>query len=219
MSPRNGHQPEPLPDLSRQPPTRTTQSLGPGSYEVIVALKMIDRYKSGEIKNEIPVKDTNNVDIPDSPCLFNIDAYDSHSTWNTTWKPEQIEKIYSELSVKDLKNSKEIKKPLKDFRRHVDNLTAEDEVWFCKDITLMHQLSCLNSKKNRNCMGCSTFWKSCQGIHEDLKPWGASDLLRYEPEHSELFFGHIGMNGSFLPQQTQMLACDHLNTLVKDFVE
>ena len=78
----------------------------------------------------------------------------------------------------------------------------------------MHQLSCMNSKKNRNCMGCSTFWKCVQTIQEEIRSWGNLDLLHFEPSHSETFLGHLSMNGSYVPPQREMLACDMANTMV-----
>lgn len=45
----------------------------------------------------------------------------------------------------------------------------------------MHENSCINSKKNKNCMGCSIFWKAVQSTHEEIRPWGSSDLLHFEP--------------------------------------
>ncbi len=79
----------------------------------------------------------------------------------------------------------------------------------------MHNITCLSSKKNRNCMGCSSYWKSIQVIPlEEVKPWGTGDLLHYEPEHSETFLGYISMNGSYTGQRREMLSCDAFNTMV-----
>lgn len=219
-SSRNGHpytneagQPSGEP-ISRQP-IKNNSSF---SSEAYIALSIIQRYKSGEIKrsNEIPLKDNGdflNADFPENPFLIGNDVYDSPSAgWTNLWKLEQLEKVYPELYIKDQKAGKEFKRSIRDLRRHVESPSSEDEIWLA-DIALMHHLSCINSKKNRNCMGCSSYWKCVQGIHEELKPWGNSDLLHFEPEHSETFTGHITMNGSFIPQQRAMLACDSVNTL------
>lgn len=150
----------------------------------------------------------------ETPVILTPTAYESQSGWATLWKPEQAEKLQPEFFVRDQKNGRDHKKSLAEFKRHADTVQNEDEIWYAKDLPIMHQLSCMNSKKNKNCMGCSPFWKCVQTIQDDIRPWGSSDLLHYEPEHSETFLGYIAMNGSFSPQQTEMLACDGANTLV-----
>lgn len=216
-TPRNGHgqTTESIPaDGNRQGNKPIGASL---NFETYIALKTIERVKAGEIKNEVPVKDGGeilSVDFPEVPVLLPAEVYETPTGWANNWKPEQLEKIYPELFIRDQKAGRDHKRSIRDFRRHTETLPSEDEIWYAKDIPIMHQLSCLNSKKNRNCMGCSPFWKTVQGIQEELKPWGNHDLLHYEPEHSETFVGHITMNGSFTPQQKEMLACDSVNTLV-----
>lgn len=188
------------------------------NYEPYFALTMLQRYKAGDIKHsvEIPVKDNGEflvTEFPETPVILTSEIYDPSAGWANTWRLDQLEKVYPELYIKDQKAGREYKRSLKDFRRHIEALPAEDEIWLA-DVALMHQLTCVNSKKNRNCMGCSPYWKSVQGMQEELKPWGIYDLLHFEPEHSETFTGHIAMNGSFTPQQREMLSCDSVNTMV-----
>jgi len=185
---------------------------------VFAALKIIERYKNGLIKNEVPLKDYNTLsdEFPEHPVLLMPDIYESpSSSWNSSWKPELLEKAYPEIYIRDQKNSKDIKRRISDFRYHAENLQSsqEDEIWFARDIPIMHTISCMNSKKNKNCMGCSVYWKCVQTIHDDIRPWGNLDLLHFEPGHSETFLGHISMNGSFSPTQREMLSCDSANTL------
>jgi hypothetical protein len=216
-SPRNGHPP------SINEPTQAALAqtgrvaAAPMNYEPYFALSMLQRYKTGEIKHslEIPVKDNGDFlvnEFPETPVIVTTDVYDAPTAWPNTWRLDLLEKTYPELYIKDQKAGREYKRSLKDFRRHIEALPAEDEIWLA-DVPLMHQLTCVNSKKNRNCMGCSSYWKCVQGIQEELKPWGTLDLLHFEPEHSETFTGHIAMNGSFTPQQREMLSCDSVNTM------
>lgn len=217
---RNGHPqgnetPSTSDSSSRQASRQTSQPASPPPpYETLIALRTIDRFKSGEIRNELAIKEvTDGFEFPDNPILLTADAYESQQGWSSTWKPEQLEKLHPELFIRDQKLNKDFKRTMRDFKRHADSNPSEEEIWYAKDIPLMHQLSCLNSKKNRNCMGCSTYWKCVQGIAEEFKPWGNNDLLHFEPEHSETFLGYVGMNGSYEPQQIEMLACDTVNTL------
>jgi len=219
-TPRNGHPSgnETLPaqvDANNRLPGRVNSA--PLNYEPLIALSTIQRYKSGDIKHstEVQFKDngeTLSTEFPEHPFLVTSDAYDAPSGWNALWKFDQLEKNYPELYIRDQKAGRDYKRSVRDFKRHVDNLPSEDDIWLA-DIPLMHQVSCVNSKKNRHCLGCSPYWKSVQAIQEELKPWGTYDLLRFEPEHSETFTGHIAMNGSFTPQTREMLACDYVNTM------
>lgn len=165
------------------------------------------------------VRSGGNVDLgnPEAPILLTPEVYDTQiNSWNTTWKPEQIEKLYpDQIFLRDLKHGTELKKSIAELRRHADSALADDEIWYGKDIPIMHNSTCTASKKNKNCMGCSSFWKSVQTIHEDIKPWGSNDLLRFEPEHSETFLGYVGMHGCHSPYSTEMLACHSVNTLVR----
>jgi len=184
---------------------------------VAAALRTLERFKNGEIKSEVAVKAAsllNETDFPEEPTLINTDVYESKQDWQNTWKPENLEKIYPEVYIKDLKSFKDVKGSMHDFRKHVESLnnTTSDEIWFAKDIPIMHNSSCINSKKNKHCMGCSSYWKTVQSITEPLRPWGNDDVLRFETEHSETFLGYVSMNGSFIGQQIEMLACDAVNT-------
>jgi hypothetical protein len=165
--PRNGHpqQQETNFEASRQQPARTTNTGSVLPQEVTNALKMIEKYKSGEIRNELQVKEGG--DLLLEPIVLTAEIYESQTGWAGTWKLEQLEKIHAELPIRDQKSGKEIKKSIRDFRRHVESTSQpEDEIWYAKDIPLMHLHSCINSKKHRNCMGCTSFWKCVQGIQE-----------------------------------------------------
>jgi hypothetical protein len=109
-------------------------------------------------------------DFPESPIILNSEIYESTSTWASTWKPDQLEKLYAEIYIRDLKNSRDIKRRVNEFRSHVEDMSVEeDEIWFAREIPMMHQLNCMNSKKNKNCMGCSPFWMCTHKIKEDLR--------------------------------------------------
>ncbi len=188
-------------------------------YPIYALIADSPRYKNGVIKNEVPIKDASALihDFPESPLLLTSEVYETpFSSWANIWKPEFLEKTYAEIYIRDQKNSKDVKRRISEFRYHVENLqaTLEDEIWFAKDIPIMHTMTCMNSKKNKNCMGCSNYWKCVQTIQEEIRPWGNADLLHYEPGHSETFLGHIAMNGSFSPAQREMLSCDAAHTLV-----
>eukprot|EP01114_Cavostelium_apophysatum_P017008 TRINITY_DN4958_c0_g1_i3.p1 TRINITY_DN4958_c0_g1~~TRINITY_DN4958_c0_g1_i3.p1 ORF type:complete len:740 (+),score=199.40 TRINITY_DN4958_c0_g1_i3:404-2623(+) len=180
------------------------------------ALRTIERFRMGEIHNEVPVRAGASLgtDFPEHPFLLNLDAFEGPQTnWQNIWKPEQLEKAFPEIFIRDQKNGKDIRRTISEFRRHADTNLNTDEVWYAKEVPIMHQPSCINSKKNRNCMGCSQFWKCAQGLQEEIRPWSNTDLLHFEPEHSETFLGFVGMNGSFSAQQREMLACDAANTM------
>eukprot|EP01117_Protostelium_nocturnum_P009792 TRINITY_DN3498_c0_g2_i2.p1 TRINITY_DN3498_c0_g2~~TRINITY_DN3498_c0_g2_i2.p1 ORF type:complete len:775 (+),score=185.57 TRINITY_DN3498_c0_g2_i2:138-2462(+) len=188
------------------------------------ALKTISRYKVGDIKNGISTREgvtPFSFDFPEQPVLLNSEIYsDSKNTWNATWKPETLAKVHPEIYIKDQKNTKDLKRTVGDFRNHLKSKEKETtennsdlEVWTAPDIPIMHQFACLTSKKNRNCLGCSHFWKSAQSVIEDLRSWGNTDLLKYEPEHSENFMGNLSMHGSFSPQKRESHGCDTINTL------
>lgn len=182
------------------------------------ALKMVERYRSGLVKNELPTKEANTLtnDLPEHPIILTSEVYDTPNNWNTVWKPENIEKIHPEIYVRDLKNAKETKKRVAELRQHAESVssTGDDELWMARDIPLMHQLSCLSSRKNRNCLGCSNYWKCVSSVQEEIRPWGPNDMLHFEPHHPETFLGCISMNGAYLPLQRDSLACDVFNTLV-----
>lgn len=185
--------------------------------EVQIALRIIQRFYNSEIRNDIGHLEggVSLTEFPEQPVIFSMDAYENPSSWNSIWKPEMVERIFPDFCLRDQKNDVDLKKSIREFRRHTENTSPDnrEEIWFATDLPLTHQASCLNSKKNRNCLGCSSFWKSVQLIQEDLRPWGNPDLLHYDPEHSETFQGHIAMNGSFIPPTVAMLACDTVNTL------
>jgi hypothetical protein len=161
---------------------REIRSIRP-TQGVQAALKTIERFRSNLLKSEIPLRDgiSRNLiksnlksastlsEFPEQPFILNSDIYDNISNWPNTWKPDQLEKLYAEIYIRDLKNSRDIKRRMNEFRYHVENLPAEDEIWFAREIPMMHQLSCMNSKKNRNCMGCSSFWKCTQTVQEELR--------------------------------------------------
>lgn len=183
-------------------------------------MKTIERFRKGEIRSEVMLMEGGVPlmhDFSEQPTVLSNEAFAPNSkAMNATanWKPEQLEKIHSEIAITDQKTGNVSKSSVAEFRRHVETLESEEDVWIARDITIMHQASCLNSRKVKNCMGCSTYWKHVQTIQEDLRPWGAPDLLRCEPDHTETFAGHVTMHGSFAAQQTAMLGCDRLNTLL-----
>lgn len=181
--------------------------------DVEAALRLLDRARTPEVRLEIETLDSRDfpfTDFTEEPKILNSNIYQTQSDWNQVWKFDQLEKMHSELYIKDQRNNRDLKRTIREFRQHAQN---KEEVWYAKDIPIMHTAQCLSSKRNKNCMGCSSFWKSVQYIREDLQPWSENDLLHYEPEHSETFLGHIGMNGSFVPFRREMVACDTFNTL------
>lgn len=182
------------------------------------ALKTIQRFKNGELKNEVAVRDSQTLGhFPEVPTLITSDAYpDSEvkSNFPNAWRPDNLAKVLSpEISIRDQKSSKDMKRSIVDFRNHLKNLPAEDEIWHAKEIPLMHHQNCINSKKNRHCMGCSPYWKSIQNVVEELKPWGNYDMLHFEQDHTETLMGYISMNGSFTSQRREMLHSDLINTM------
>lgn len=183
------------------------------------AFRTIERLQKGEIQNQLPVYDkvlpSDLVDFQE-PLLLGPYVYtDGHNNWPNVWKLENIEAMFPDIYIKDLRFGRDIKRSVKEFRFHGSNMTNAEDTWFGKDIPIMHTPSCMSSKTYHNCMGCSSFWKSVQYIQEEIKPWGNYDLLHFEPEHTQTFYGHLAMNGSFIPQQREMIACDFINTLVK----
>lgn len=187
--------------------------------ETQVSIRTIERLRNNEIVKDIEAEDGGNdlsLDELEIPIVLEQDTYEStaQNNWSLHWKPEQIEKTFPEITVVNQKSGLVEKKSIRDIRRHAENPPAEDEILLAKDIPLMHQASCLSSKKNRNCLGCSYFWKFAQTAQEEIRPWGNLDLLHFEPEHSEVFMGEIAMNGSFSPPQIEYLACDSVHTLV-----
>lgn len=175
------------------------------------ALSMIHRWKHGEVKRNVEIYSSCPNDLPNVPCLFTEDVYKEKIN-AAQWRPEFLEKVYSEVFVRDQKYMKDIKCPISAFKQYAENPT--DGAWCSKDIPVMHGLSCLKSEKNSFCLGCSIYWKTVQNISDSLRPNGPHDLLQYEADHVETFMGFITMQGSFQPQQREYLGFDICNTLV-----
>jgi len=182
------------------------------------ALRTVARYKHGELKNSISTKEyiSGRIFDNDNPILLSPDVYnESRSSWSNIWKPESLVKAQPDIYIKDQKNGVNMKKSVIEYRNHIKNIDNDEDndIWTAPDIPLMHQYTCIGSKKNRHCLGCSQFWKTAQSITEDLKPWGNNDMLRYEEEKNENFVGHLSMNNSFSPQKRETHAFDTINTM------
>ena len=110
----------------------------PVSIGTYAALKTIERVKNFQIKNEVQERqnaDSLSQDFPDVPILLSSEVYETPvSSWSSIWRPDTLEKTYAELYIRDLKNSRDIKRRISEFRHHVDNLSLDDEIWFAKVI-------------------------------------------------------------------------------------
>ena len=202
----------------------------PNFENVETALKIVERFKSGAITNQITVKrnykqnlpanidsDAVKLDAPfldEQPFLLEDEVFQGRSKdWESIWKPDTLDRMHIDTYVFQQRAGNESKQSVSKFRQHASTCETSD-VWIARDISLMHTAQCLNSKKNKHCLGCSNFWRTAQSIEEEFKAWGPNDMLRFEPSHSETFLGTLMMNSSFIAPTTEMLSTDLINTLV-----
>ncbi|PRP87718.1 hypothetical protein PROFUN_02418 [Planoprotostelium fungivorum] len=186
------------------------------------ALKLIAREKRGELKTGmLSVKDGSSGSVfgdTEVPFLLSQEVYniDNKLPWSIVWKPESLSKSQPDIYIKDQKNNINMKKSITEIRAHLNKTLAKDEeldIWTAPDIPLLHNYSCVCSTKNKNCLGCSPFYKSSQCITDEVRSGGSLDMLRYEDEKNEVFVGHLTMNNSFSPQKRETHAFDTINTM------
>jgi len=229
QQPQTMIEPMKLPPSSGDPnpsPNNASAFKPPSNYNQIgllegatAALKTVARCKRGEMKNQLPLRDGTSpifAEFSESPLLLSSDIYtETKNSWPTVWRLEGIAKVQPDIFVKDQKNGIGMKKSITDFRAHLKSISDDDEedIWTAPDVPLMHHFSCMGTKKNRHCMGCSVFWKSTMSICEDLKPHGPTDMLKWEEEVNENFVGHLTVNNSYTPQKRETHALDTVNTL------
>eukprot|EP01118_Nematostelium_gracile_P014092 TRINITY_DN5430_c0_g1_i2.p1 TRINITY_DN5430_c0_g1~~TRINITY_DN5430_c0_g1_i2.p1 ORF type:complete len:776 (+),score=178.42 TRINITY_DN5430_c0_g1_i2:236-2563(+) len=216
---RNGHNTNTSNNMeSSGPPTDLRQLPKPQSADdIAVAFRTIERFKNAEISNSLQIStrehlEHNGFQESPSPFLMNTDVYENVNIWQNVWKTETLENLFQELSFVDQKTGKEVKRAIRDVKRTTDS-GVEEAILRSDNLTIMHNLSCLNQRKNRNCMGCSPFWKSTQTICEELRPHSQNDLLHYEPEPITTYLGEISTNGSFSPLRVEVLSFDLVHTM------